>query len=222
MEKKKNPRYDLEKWRGVFLNIGLIMSISVVIVAFEWKTEKELVDIPTLDPFNEALMDVPVTIFAPPPPPKPKVILPKIKVVDDDVEVDEIDTPIDVEINENDIIVDVPIEVDEPEEIEETFVVVEEAPEPLGGMNSFYKFVSKNLKYPRMAKKSGIEGRVYVQFVVDKDGSITEIKTVKGIGGGCDEEAVRVFQKAAKWNPGKQRGRPVRVRMIIPIYFQLN
>jgi protein TonB len=78
------------------------------------------------------------------------------------------------------------------------------------------------MKYPAQARRMGIEGKVFVEFVVDKDGTLTEVKTVKGIGAGCDEEAVRVIQSAPKWKPGKQRGRPVKVRMILPIIFKLS
>jgi len=89
-------------------------------------------------------------------------------------------------------------------------------------MGAFYEYVSKNLKYPSQARRMGVEGKVFVQFVVDKDGSISQVQSIKGIGAGCDEEAVRVLQNAPKWKPGKQRGRPVRVRMVLPITFKLG
>ena len=105
---------------------------------------------------------------------------------------------------------------------EEIFTIVEEPAAPVGGMEAFYKFVRKNLKYPSQARRMGIEGKVYVQFVVDKDGTITDVKAVKGIGAGCDEEAVRVINKSPRWNPPKQRGKPVKQRIILPITFQLG
>lgn len=104
----------------------------------------------------------------------------------------------------------------------ETFTIVEEQPQPEGGMQAFYKYVQENLKYPEQARADTIQGKVYVQFVVDKDGSITDAKTIKGIGGGCDEEAVRVIANSPKWIPGKQRGEAVKVRMILPITFKLD
>jgi protein TonB len=88
-------------------------------------------------------------------------------------------------------------------------------------MKAFYDYVSKNLKYPPKAARMGIEGRVFVEFIVERDGSLTDINVAKGIGGGCDEEAVRVIAEAPNWSPGKQRGRAVRVRMIMPIVFKL-
>ena len=91
-----------------------------------------------------------------------------------------------------------------------------------GGIIEFYKFVGKHLKYPAQARRMGIEGKVYVHFVVSKDGSLSDIKVVKGIGAGCDEEVLRIINMSPKWNPGKQRGNPVRVRMMMPITFKLQ
>ena len=113
-------------------------------------------------------------------------------------------------------------EMEEEEEVEEIFTIVEDQPTPDGGMAAFYQFVQKNLKYPAQARRMGIEGKVFVQFVVDKNGTLTEVQAVKGIGAGCDEEAVRVIEGAPKWKPGKQRGRSVKVRMILPITFKLG
>ena len=100
--------------------------------------------------------------------------------------------------------------------------MVEENPEFIGGMAKLYEYLGKNIQYPEMAKENGIQGKVFVQFVVDKDGSLTDVQAIKGIGAGCDEEAVRVISKAKKWKPGKQRGRAVKVRMILPITFKLG
>lgn len=104
----------------------------------------------------------------------------------------------------------------------ETFTLVEEQPEFVGGMDGFYRFVAGEVMYPREARVNGVEGKVYVQFVVEKDGSLSSVEAVKGIGFGCDEEAVRVIKKSPAFNPGKQRGKPVRVRMVMPISFQIN
>ena len=99
---------------------------------------------------------------------------------------------------------------------------MEDQPGFPGGMPAFYEYVSKNLKYPNQARRMGIEGRVFVQFVVGKNGSITDVTAIKGIGAGCDEEAVRVIKSSPNWSPGKQRGKPVKVRMILPITFKLG
>ncbi len=104
----------------------------------------------------------------------------------------------------------------------EIFTIVEDAPEYPGGLDAFYRHISDNILYPTEAREKGIEGKVYVQFTVDKDGSITDVKPVKGIGGGCDEEAVRVVQTADNFKPGQQRGMPVRVRLVLPVAFKLK
>lgn len=104
----------------------------------------------------------------------------------------------------------------------EVFDIVEDQPAPIGGMAEFYKYIGINMKYPSQARSIGIEGRVFIQFIVDKEGNLTNITSVKGIGAGCDQEAVRVLENAPKWTPGKQRGKAVNVRMILPITFKLD
>jgi TonB family protein len=104
----------------------------------------------------------------------------------------------------------------------EIYMIVEQQAMPKGGMRQFYKYIADNLKYPPQAKRMGVEGRVYAQFIVEKDGYITDIKILKGIGSGCDEEAVRLLKNAAPWIPAKNRGRLVRVRRSIPITFKIK
>lgn len=107
-------------------------------------------------------------------------------------------------------------------EKEEVFTVVEDMPSFPGGDNEFYKFLAKNIKYPAEAQKKGIEGRVYLSYVVEKDGSLSEIKILRGIGYGLDKEAIRVVQSMPKWIPGEQRGQVVRVQYNLPIKFSLK
>ena len=104
----------------------------------------------------------------------------------------------------------------------EIFTVVEENPTFPGGDEARIQFLTSNMKYPTMARESGIQGKVYVTFVVEKDGRVTDVKILRGIGGGCDEEAVRVVKAMPRWNPGKQRGKSVRVQFTLPIQFTLN
>jgi protein TonB len=113
------------------------------------------------------------------------------------------------------------VEKEDPNEI---FLVVEETAAPVGGMNAFYEYVGKKMagKYPAQARRMGLEGRVFVEFVVEKNGKLTDVKAIKGIGAGCDELAVKVVQEAPAWKPGKQRGKPVRQKMVLPIVFKLN
>lgn len=224
VEIKKNPKADLTKRSGLFLSIGLMLSLLFVITAFEWKFYDDLggMDLKASAEVFDDLMEVPQT--EQPPPPPMKLVQPEIIEVDDDEDIqDDIKIDLDIDINETTVIQEVIFTAaPEEEEADEIFTIVEDQPTPTGGMQAFYKYVSDNLKYPAQARRMGIEGKVFVQFVVDRDGSLSEVQAIRGIGAGCDEEAVRVIQGAPKWNPGKQRGRPVRVRMILPITFKLG
>lgn len=162
--------------------------------------------------------------------PKPQVQAPKpqvtqIQVVEDDVEVeDEID--LNAEVSQDEVLEEYVYEAPEMEEEEiveaEIFKVVEEMPEFPGGTAKLLEYIGKNIKYPMMARESDIQGKVYVNFVVEPNGSISHVEVLRGIGGGCDEEAVRVVQSMPNWKPGKQRGAPVRVQYMVPIVFKLQ
>ncbi len=225
MESKKSPKADLEGKKIIFTQLGLIIALAAILLAFEWKSYDK-----TVEGFGERVVEdipeeiIPITeqkVKPPPPPPPKKVVV--INVVEDDVEVEE-DLIIDAEADEETEMEEfIPIEVEE-EVVEEApiFTVVESMPEFKGGMQQLYTYLGNNIKYPVMAKESGIQGKVYVTFVVEKDGSITDVKVLRGIGGGCDEEAVRVVQSMPRWSPGKQRGKPVRVQYNLPVRFTLQ
>lgn len=206
------------------MNLGLSLSLLIVIVAFEWRSydDQGLLDLGQVEDDFEDLMEIPPT--EQPPPPPPKVQLPEIVEVPDEEEIEEeIEVELDVEVTEETVVEEIVFEeAPEEEEVDEVFTIVEDQPQFPGGMPAFYKFVGDNMKYPAQARRMGIEGRVFVQFVVDKDGTVTEVKSVKGIGAGCDEEAERVLRMSPKFKPGKQRGRAVKVRMVLPIIFKLN
>ena len=223
MELKKNPKNDLSRMSGLFLNIGLSVSLILVIVAFEWRTydNSGLLDLGMVQDDFEDLMEIPPT--EQPPPPPPKIQLPEIIEVPDEEEIEEeIEVELDLEVTEEEVVEDFVFEEAPEEEVDEVFTIVEDQPAFPGGNAAFYKFVASNMTYPAQARRMGIEGRVFVQFVVDKDGSVTEVKAVKGIGAGCDREAERVLNSSPNWTPGKQRGRSVKVRMVLPIIFKLN
>ncbi len=212
--------------QSLFASMGFCLSMLFVIGMFEMNF-KDAVSTVSLSPvgatFNETLEIPPTEQKAPPP---PNIAAPKIVEVSNDEQIkQDIKVNLDIEMTQEtkieDVVVNTNTEEMPEEKADEIFTIVEEQPSPVGGMQAFYDFVSHNLNYPSRATRAGIEGRVFVQFVVEKDGSLTDIKVVKGIGGGCDEEAVRVISTAPKWKPGKQRGRPVRVRMIMPISFKL-
>ena len=225
MEIKKNPGADLRKRRTMFFFAALTVTLSLVLTAFEWKTygDSAMVDLGQLNDDFEDIMDVPLT--EQPPPPPPKVELPQIVEVPNEVEVEEeLEINLDVEIDENTVIDDIVDTFEEPEaeKVDVIFDIVEDKPEFPGGDAAMYKFLGKSIDYPSTARRMGIDGRVFVQFVIEKDGSVSNVQTIKGIGAGCDEEAARVIKGMPKWTPGKQRGVPVKVRMIIPVFFKLN
>ena len=222
----KQLRQERERDRKrLFLLTGLAVSLLLVIGAFEWKFYggTDVIELHGETDRFEDMLDVPLTEQPPPTPPQVQPLV--ITVISDEIEIEEIQLQLDVEVTEDMSIKD-PVSVDmieEPEEeADEVFVIVETKPEPVGGMAAFYAYLSSNLKYPVLARQMNISGRVYVQFIVEKDGSLSSVEVIKGIGGGCDEEAVRVLQNAPAWHPGKQRGRPVKVRMTIPIFFTLT
>jgi periplasmic protein TonB len=227
MEQKKSAGADLESKKVIFTEIGLVIALAISLVAFEWKTyEKTVLDMGTRQVENISEDIVPITEqkVKPPPPAPPKQVV-KINVVEDDIEVDD-DINIDVEADDNTEVQEyvAPVKVDEEESAEEMqiFMVVESMPEYPGGEAALYKYLAENIKYPQMAKESGIQGRVFVTFVVERDGKVTDVRVLRGIGGGCDEEAIRVVQGMPKWTPGKQRGKSVRVQYNLPVKFTLQ
>ncbi|UXP34207.1 energy transducer TonB [Reichenbachiella agarivorans] len=225
MEWKEKRAAKLKNQSRMFFFIGLALALAMVITAFEWKFRDEgnLMEL-TMDKVDfDELQDIPQTLQATPPPPEKVVQQPVVVEVPDEVILEEVLVNMDVEVTENMAVEDIEfIEAPPEEEVaEEIFLIVEDIPEPVGGMTAFYQYVGQNIKYPYEASKKDIEGRVFVQFVVNSQGEIADVKVVKGIGGGCDEEAARIIAQAPKWNPGKQRGKPVSVRMVIPITFKL-
>ncbi|HLT82218.1 MAG TPA: TonB family protein [Cyclobacteriaceae bacterium] len=227
MEAKKTEKADLTRKSGLFFNIGLVVSLLIAVFAFEYKVRdrSNVEDLARNSNIFEEIIEVPPT--EQPPPPPPKVQQPQIvEVPDETVIEEEIEIDMDNEITEEtkvEVITIQPQEV-EKEDPNEIFLVVEETAAPVGGMNAFYEYVGKAMqgKYPAQARRMGIEGRVFVEFVVEKDGSLTDVKAIKGIGAGCDELAVSVVKNSPKWKPGKQRGKPVRQKMVLPIVFKLN
>lgn len=220
MESKKNPKLDYQKKSALFFNIGLVLSLLLVISAFEWKINERTVVVDRPASFvGDPILSPPITNITPP---KPKVqVINLIEVIDEkEIDVPDFEVVVDIEGGtdiEPEVIFDEPVEV-----AEETLIFAETMPSFIGGIGEFYKFVGKHLKYPSQARRLGIEGKVFVNFVVDKDGNLSDINVVKGIGAGCDAEVIRIIRMSPKWNPGKQRGRPVKVQMMMPITFQLQ
>ena len=224
MEAKKTPQADLTRKTGLFLNIGLAVSIGLTLFAFEYKSydDGELMDLGSVNDEFEELLEIPLT--EQPPPPPPEIQQPEVKEVEDEIEIEEeIEINFDVDVKEDTKVAEIIVaEGPAEEKTDEIFEFVETSPEPAGGMEGWMKYLSKETKYPTQARRMGIEGTVYVAFVIETDGSITDVQVIRGIEGGCNEEAIRVVENAPKWTPGKQRGRPVRVRMRLPIRFKLG
>ncbi len=224
LEIKKNPKVDLNNKRGLIFSLSLVITLSMILYAFEWKQyDKSTVEL-TSKQTNvfETMIEVPSTTI--PPPPEVIVQQPQLVAVPDEEEIEEeIKFVFDVEVTEDTKVEEYkPVEIPKmEEESDEIFLVVEENANPKGGISEFYQYVGNHIKYPAQARRLRVEGRVYVEFVVGKDGKIFDAITVKGIGAGCDEEAVRIILSAPAWNPAKQRGKPVKQRMVLPITFKL-
>lgn len=229
MEVKKTPKASLENKRALFIEIGLIIALAVVYIAFNW-TSKD-VQVSTLEAENQVVQEeeiIPITQETPPPPPEaPKipVLSDQIDIVDDEIEVDNdflsLEDSDDMGVEIMDYVENVQEEVVEEEAI--PFQLVEERPSFMGGdANQFSAWVNKRLVYPEIAKENGVQGRVTLQFTVEKDGSVTKVKVLRGVDPSLDKEAVRVVSMSPKWKPGKQRDRVVPVTYTFPVYFQLR
>jgi periplasmic protein TonB len=225
MEAKKNPKADIGQWHGLLFGLSLLITMVLIVSAFEWKTPDRDAKVELTRSTNifEPLAEVPPTEIKTPPP--PVIQQPTLVVVPDEEEIkQEIKFDLDVEVTTDTKVQEyVPVELPKvvEEETDKIFLVVEQTAVPKNGMAGFYKYVSESLKYPAPARRMGVEGKIYVQFVVDKDGSITDVTTVNTLGAGLEEEAIRILKNAPPWTPGRQRGKPVKQRMVIPIFFKL-
>ena len=230
MEIKKSPKADLESKRSTWLLIGYVFILAITFVAFEWSERDMKIDlnvgVADID-FEEEV--IPITEQeqpkqAPPPPEAPKAEE-VLEIVKNDANIQEStiqasdDTKKAVEVKY--IPVQQVVEEEEPEE-EQIFQVVEKMPEFPGGMAECLKFLSKNIKYPTISQENGVQGRVIIQFVVNRDGSIVDPQVVRGVDPYLDKEALRVVSSMPKWKPGEQRGKPVRVKYTVPVTFRLQ
>ncbi|MCB0662356.1 MAG: energy transducer TonB [Saprospiraceae bacterium] len=242
--RNKYPEADVFRSRGTYLNLGVALSLLFIVLAFNWTEYEDDVFIPedALVLPDEIEMEPPRTAEPPPPPPPPPP--PVIEEVPDE-EIDEEDEPefVDNSVTEEQV-VEKPIEAPKPPpppppppppKVEEIFKVVEDMPRFPGcesegdkaakdqcATKKMLEYIYKNIKYPAIARENGVEGTVVVQFVVEKDGSITASKVVRDIGAGCGDEAQRIVDMMPKWIPGRQRGNAVRVQFNLPVRFKLE
>lgn len=227
MEIKKSPKADLENKRGSWLLVGYVVVLALMFVAFEWtqRDVKVSTDTGVADlVFEEEI--IPITqqeeIKAPPPPEAPSVAE-VLNIVEDDAQVEETAIATTEETGKAVEVKYVPVEVEEEDPEENViFQVVENMPEFPGGMGALMQFLGKNIKYPAIAQENGVQGRVIVQFVVNKDGSIVDPVVVRSVDPYLDKEALRVIRTMPKWKPGMQRGKPVRVKYTVPVTFKLQ
>lgn len=212
---RKSPQADLKKFYNVYIQVGVIAALVILIIAVKLNLYSAPPNVIAIAEQEEVIMEEVIqtkTIETPPPPPRPPV---PVEVPNDEIIEDEI-----IEMMEFDL--DGPLDLPPPpppaeEEEEEFFIVVENMPELRGGIAGLQKKVT----YPEMAKRAGIEGRVTIEFIVNEEGRVENPRIMRGIGGGCDEEALKAVANA-RFSPGMQRGRPVKVKMSLPITFRLT
>ena len=234
MQLKKTPKADLTKNSSLYFAIGLASVLLFSWVAIEWKTyEKSAFDYEALNVDDEDDEEVPITeqIKTPPPPPPPPPAPEVIEIVEDEEDIEE--TVIESTETDQEEIVEIVDVVDDFEDVDVPFAVIEDVPLFPGCekvakserrkcfQEQINKHIRKNFRYPEIAQEMGIQGRVYVNFIISKDGSITNIR-MRGPDKNLEKEAKRIISKLPKMTPGKQRGRPVRVPFSIPISFRLQ
>jgi len=233
MEIKKSPQADLENKRGSFILIGLVMVLSILFIAFEW-TQTEVSESMDLGIETVVIEEEMVSteqeeeepeVEEPEPEQIEEIVEPEIKIVENDVKTEALNIKSSEDDNQAvDFTPTAPVIEEEEEESNEIFdfAKVEKMPEFPGGMQALMKYLSSNINYPQDAIETGIYGRVYISFVVEKDGSITDVQVTRSVHPSLDKEAARVVKNMPKWAPGKQLNKPVRVRYTLPVNFRLK
>lgn len=229
MEVKKAPKANIETQKTTFFLMGLVVALAVLFVGFEWSSTITKLDEAVI--VQDVLAEEEIEITQrdptpPPPPPPPEPEVPEIIEVTEE----KVETKIDLSSLEDDqskaqiqtYTPPPPPKPVEEEATEEIFVVVEKQPVFPGGTTALMKFLGDNIKYPVIAQENGIQGRVITNFVVERDGSISDVQVVRGQDPSLDREAVRVIKTMPKWTPGQQRGKAVRVRFTLPVVFRLQ
>ena len=228
MEIKKSEKADLERGKSTSLLIGFVVALAVMFVALEWTQRDKEINIDDYIVADLSLEEEIVPITLPekktvPPPPQAVTVAEVIEIVEDDAEIvediiasnDDQTEFVDITEVENFVV------EEEPEE-EAPFMVVEDMPEFPGGTAALLEYLKKNIKYPNICRENNIQGRVLIQFIVNKDGSIVDPEVVKPVNPYLDKEALRVIAGMPAWKPGSQRGKAVRVKFTVPVNFRLN
>jgi protein TonB len=229
MEVKKSPKASLENGKSLGFLMGAAVGLAVLFVGFEWGAREIKVATASegvADVIAEEEIEITRQEDTPPPPPPPTPVVSEVlNVVDDNVNLEQQDI-LSSEDDQSAAQVQTyvaPVVVEEEEESEQQiFTVVEKMPEFPGGQAALLKFLATSIKYPVIAQENGIQGRVVVAFVVNKDGSVVDAQVVRGVDPSLDKEALRVIGTMPKWSPGEQRGKPVRVKYTVPVQFRLQ
>ena len=229
MEVKKSPKADLEKGKTMGILMGMIVGLAVLFVGFEWSDREITIgqDQGVADIIAEEEVEItrPEDTPPPPPPPPAPAVAEVLTVVEDDVKLDDVEI-----VSSEDDAASAQVEAytppavveEEEESSQQIFTVVETMPEFPGGQGALLQYLAKSIKYPVIAQENGIQGRVSCSFVVNKDGSIVDAEVIRGVDPSLDKEALRVINSMPKWSPGKQRGKPVRVKYTVPVTFRLQ
>lgn len=227
MEPKKSPKANLENKRGIFLELGLLIVIGGVLVAFEWTTkpaENKMSFQQEGQKMEEEIIPITEQKEPEPEPPKPPKVTEEIEIVQDDVELEDEFILEDMEDDQETAMDMSQFDMGEEEaEEEEVFVIVEDMPRFKGkSQDAFRQWIAQNLEYPQVAADNNISGTVIVQFAINSKGEVVDVRVVRGVHPALDKEAKRVIESSPKWSPGKQRGKAVKVQFTFPINFVLN
>jgi protein TonB len=229
MELKKSKNANLEEKRNLFFMLGLVVALGTILLAFEWTSKPtQTISLGSMESMNIEEEIIPITReqeIKPPPPPPPPEVIEVLNIVEDDVEIEDELEMEDFEADDETVIDIQPvIETAEEEEVEEEifFNIIEDPAEFPGGTKGLYSYISKTVRYPVIAQENGIQGKVYVKFVVDEKGKANNAEVLRGVDPSLDNEALRVIKSLPNFKPGRQRGRPVKVYFNAVINFQLQ
>jgi len=226
MKAKKSPQADLENKKPIFLQVGFVIALGLAFLAFEWSsTDSDLsrYDLPDDVIPSEDIIPVTIQEEAKPKLPPPLKPIDVLIIVEDDTELKET-----LEIENSEMTEDMSIDFSNiPDIVEDNddsiiFIRVEEMPEFPGGMAALGRYIAENVRYPAIAQENRIQGRVYVTFVVNKQGVVQDVAISRGVDPALDKEALRVINSLPNWKPGKQREKPANVRYTVPINFKLQ
>ena len=229
METKKSKKADLENKRNTFFLIGLVLALGATFLAFEWKAKPSAAESLGIVESKEVEEEIiPITRepeVKPPPPPPPPQVVEVLNIVENDAEIED-ELRIEDSEADDETIIDIQPVLEAKEEVEEEedkiFYFAEDPAEFPGGDRALYKYISDHLRYPVIAQENGIQGKVYVKFVVNEQGSVSDAQILRGVDQSLNTEALRVINSLPNFKPGKQRGNPVRVYYNAVINFQLQ